>query len=218
MKCRVKCPECGAAYRVDADRLTSQGSVVHCQVCSHRWRLVLEDLEMVRVEAAVRETDDMAAGASDDTVCCPHCGQSFQLTGQEAAQPPPTSGKPVILLVDDKAFFRDYTREILGDSYEYITASNTVEALEKIDSDDPDLIILDLKLENGPRDGHHILANRSRKEIPVLVLTGERHFNIHTEDWSELEQLGARDIVEKGINIREPLISKVGKLLAESEA
>ncbi len=211
MKCKVKCPECGAAYRVETDRLNNQGTKVRCQVCGHAWRLELEELVL---DPAVVPAGAPAPPSVQDlpsAVNCPHCGGSVALDkfiGQDA-------GKPTILLVDDKDFFRDYAREILGTGYAYVTAASTGEALEKISSCDLDLIILDLNLENGPRDGHDILTRRTRKDTPVLVLTGERNFNIHSEDWSELEKLGARDIIEKGVNIRESLIKKVKRLLGE---
>lgn len=212
MRCKVKCPECGAAYRVNTDRLDNRGSMVRCQVCGHQWRLELEDLLL---EPATADAGSALRGQGkkkSPVITCPHCGGNVRLEEES----PHDAGKPIILLVDDKAFFRNYTKEILGDRYTYVTAASTVEALEKIDDCDPDLIILDLKLEKGPRDGHDILTRRTRKETPVLVLTGERNFNIHSEDWSELEKLGARDILEKGINIREPLIVKVRKLLGDA--
>lgn len=212
MKCKVKCPECGAAYQVNADRLGSQKTPVRCQVCGHQWHLELEDLVLEPKEADVLLSSGSRKREGPSVVSCPHCGGDVPLA-EEAS---PAAARPTILLVDDKSFFRDYTREILGETYSYVMASSTTEALERIESCDPDLIILDLKLENGPRDGHHILARRKRKKTPVLILTGERNFNIHSEDWSELEKLGARDIIEKGINIRESLIKKVRKLLGQT--
>lgn len=197
---------------MDTDRLGNQGSQVRCQACGYSWRLELEDLELDPVVTAAVTSHRQPAAELPSSVSCPHCGGTVPLhhvTGQD-------DGKPTILLVDDKAFFRDYAREILGSNYTYISASTTEEALEKIDSCDLNLIILDLNLENGPRDGHDILTRRNRKDIPVLVLTGERNFNIHSEDWSELEKLGARDIIEKGVNIRETLIKKVKTLLGET--
>jgi CheY-like chemotaxis protein len=173
------------------------------------------DLEQLAIYPAAAAAGTSAAPPTLDlpaAVSCPHCGGSVPLKrfiGESA-------GKPTILLVDDKDFFRDYAREILGSGYTYLTAASTGEALEKISSCDLDLIILDLNLENGPRDGHDILTRRSRKDTPVLVLTGERNFNIHSADWLELERLGARDIIEKGVNIREHLIKKVKRLLGEA--
>jgi len=212
MKCKVKCPECGAAYRVDTDRMGGRASMVRCQACSHRWRLDLEDLLPEPASIQAPASAPAVSPELPETVTCPHCAGTIRLAqlldgGKE---------KPRILLVDDKAFFRDYAREILGDGYDYISAANTTEALEQAEQGAPHLIILDLRLENGPRDGHHILANRTNKDVPVLILTGERNFNIHSEDWSELEKLGARDIVEKGINIKEMLAVKVRRLLGES--
>lgn len=212
MKCRVKCPECGAVYSVYTDRMGNRASMVRCQVCSHRWRLELEELLPEPVGRSVAPQAGSGRPEMPETVTCPHCSGTIRLMELLGGR----TAKPSILLVDDKAFFRDYAREILGDGYDYISAASTTEALARIEEEDPDLIILDLSLENGPRDGHHILANRSKRDVPVLVLTGERNFDIHSEDWSELEKLGARDIVEKGINIRETLALKVRHLLGKA--
>ncbi len=54
-----------------------------------------------------------------------------------------------ILIIDDDNDFTEATKVILGSrDYEVISADNTKEGLLLLESEDPDLLILDVMMEN----------------------------------------------------------------------
>jgi two-component system response regulator VicR len=84
-----------------------------------------------------------------------------------------------ILLADDDPDVVDVLSILLEDEgYEMVAAKDGAEALEKMESENPDLIILDLLM---PRvDGFAVLKkmrdpeNERWSEIPVIILTSVR--------------------------------------------
>ena len=86
------------------------------------------------------------------------------------------SQKPKVLIVDDEAFNVDYLEQALEDSnYQIITASNGKEAMDKIQSEQPDLVLLDLIMP--VLDGFAVLAqvkaDQVLRDIPVIIISGE---------------------------------------------
>ncbi|MBV6415525.1 MAG: Transcriptional regulatory protein CpxR [Steroidobacteraceae bacterium] len=82
------------------------------------------------------------------------------------AQPPPR-----ILLVDDDASLATLLGEILQlHGFEVATAGSGEAALARIDTDPPDLVVLDVMLP--AINGFEVLARlRQRSELPVIMLT-----------------------------------------------
>ena len=79
-----------------------------------------------------------------------------------------------VLIVDDSLFQRRNVRRILkNEGHEILEASNGTEALDIIDSDDPDFVVLDLLMPNV--DGIGVLTSLSdRMSSPtVIVLTSD---------------------------------------------
>jgi len=82
--------------------------------------------------------------------------------------------KPKILIVDDEPFNVDYLEQELEDSnYETIAAVNGQDALDKVESEKPDLILLDIMMPL--MDGFEVLsrlkANPNTRDIPVIVIS-----------------------------------------------
>lgn len=82
--------------------------------------------------------------------------------------------KPKILIVDDEPFNVDYIEQELEDSeYETLSAVNGQEALNKVQSESPDLVLLDIMMP--VMDGFEVLsrlkANPETREIPVIVIS-----------------------------------------------
>lgn len=84
------------------------------------------------------------------------------------------SPKAKILIVDDEPYNVDYLQQELEDlDYQIITAFNGQEALDKIKSQQPDLILLDLMMP--VLDGFAVLARVKEDDalrlIPVIIVS-----------------------------------------------
>ena len=84
--------------------------------------------------------------------------------------------KAKVLIVDDEPFNVDYLQQELEDSgYQIITAFNGQEALDKIQSQQPDLVLLDLMMP--VLDGFAVLAQMKAdmvlRDIPVIIISAE---------------------------------------------
>lgn len=108
------------------------------------------------------------------------------------------------------------TRYMQNEGYSYITASNGVEALEKIRAEMPDLILLDVNMPH--KDGFAVLEElRGDPEIqyiPVIILTAAR---INAGDVQSGLNLGADDYVTKPFDKRE-LFARIRTKLRVKEA
>ncbi|MCP3981649.1 MAG: sigma-54-dependent Fis family transcriptional regulator [bacterium] len=106
----------------------------------------------------------------------------------------PLKTKPRILLADDEADIRSSLRMILEyEGMESIEAATGPEALEKVASDEPDAVLLDIKM---PRmDGLEVLAQLREKHPDVAVVMISGHGTIETA--LEATRLGALDFMEK---------------------
>ena len=118
---------------------------------------------------------------------------------------------PTILVVDDEAWNRTLVEAILSDNdYRVIEAENGPEALERVEQELPDLILLDIMM---PRmDGFEVCrrlkAKRSTFFVPVVMLTAlsDRESKIRGLD------AGADEFLNKPIN-RIELLARLRSLL-----
>jgi adenylate cyclase len=82
--------------------------------------------------------------------------------------------KPKILIVDDEPFNVDYLEQELEElNYDTISAGNGQEALDKMQAESPDLVLLDIMMP--VMDGFAVLArmieNPTLHNIPVIVIS-----------------------------------------------
>ena len=107
--------------------------------------------------------------------------------------------KPLILIVDDNP----QNIQVLGNTlrkhhYEIAFALNGFEALEFLNQDKPDLILLDIMMPE--MDGYEVCQkvklNQEYKEIPVIFLTAKRE----PEDVAKGFEVGAVDYITKPFN------------------
>ena len=104
--------------------------------------------------------------------------------------------KPRILIVDDEAFNVDYLEQELEDlNYETITAVNGRDALEKVASASPDLVLLDIMMPI--MDGYAVLqkvkADPVMRNIPIIVISA----NNDLQSVVKGIKLGAEDYLPK---------------------
>lgn len=101
-----------------------------------------------------------------------------------------------ILIVDDQSDIRMLIEGILNDEgYATRQAENSQAALKMIAEKAPDMLILDIWLENSEMDGMELLKKlvKSHPDLPVIMISG--HGNIETA--VSAIQLGAYDFIEK---------------------
>lgn len=117
-----------------------------------------------------------------------------------------------IAIIDDDADILDASNLILtSNGYEVITADNPDDGYKIVKENSPDLIILDVMM-NEPDDGF-FLAQRFRKEnirAPIIMYTSVSKAT--GLDFGVSEIVPVDEFVEKPISPEE-LISKVKKLL-----
>jgi DNA-binding response OmpR family regulator len=118
----------------------------------------------------------------------------------------------LILVVDDEANILDLTRLYLErEGYRVEDAMDGQQALEKIDSLEPALVILDIMLPEV--DGFEVCRRvRAESDVPIIMLTAR------DDDVDKIVglELGADDYVTKPFNPRE-LVARVKAILRRAE-
>ncbi|NND73098.1 MAG: response regulator [Rhodothermales bacterium] len=108
---------------------------------------------------------------------------------------------PTVMIVDDSDDIRDYVTSCLKGIYEITTARDGVDALRKIETTVPDLIVSDVMMPN--MDGIELCkalkADIVYKNIPVILLTSKASMD------SKIEGLeaGSDDFLAKPFNAKE---------------
>ncbi len=88
----------------------------------------------------------------------------------------PADGKvPVVLIVDDEPAILDLLEhQISGYGYKVIRACDGAEALDKVEKNEPDIVVLDLVLPET--EGTEVIlkmkSNKATRRIPIIVITG----------------------------------------------
>ena len=128
-----------------------------------------------------------------------------------------TKGK--ILLVDDDLDFLEMHKAVLMHrGYDVLTATNSEEGIERVRTEMPDLIILDLMMEKhdaGFSFSKQIKGDPLFKKIPILMVTAAAEttgYSFSMEEdgyWMKTD-----DFLNKPV-MPETLMKKVEKLLAE---
>jgi diguanylate cyclase (GGDEF)-like protein/PAS domain S-box-containing protein len=106
-------------------------------------------------------------------------------------------------------------RYLENDGYNYITAKDGLETLEKVRTEMPDLVLLDVNMPN--KDGFTVLeemrADPAFQHIPVIILTAAR---LNSYDVQFGLNLGADDYITKPFDRRE-LIARIRTKLRTKE-
>jgi len=125
-----------------------------------------------------------------------------------------------ILVADDDQDIRDSLQAILeNQQYTVVTAADRTESMEKIKTEKPDLIILDVMMstwQDGFEMARELKKDPQLKDIPILMLTGIKDktgidFKATAGDptWCPVEAF-----LEKPVGPT-TLLAEVGKLLSE---
>jgi two-component system, OmpR family, KDP operon response regulator KdpE len=111
------------------------------------------------------------------------------------------SSKTRVLVVDDEAAILRFLKPALeaGD-YEMASAGTVAEAIKRVASESPDIVLLDLGLPDG--DGKDVIRRaREWSDVPIIVLSARER---ETEKIEALD-LGADDYINKPFNVGELL-------------
>jgi len=120
--------------------------------------------------------------------------------------------KRKILLADDDEGLRDlYEEELKEEGYEVITAKNGKDALQRLEREKPDLVVLDIimpKMDGMEALGRIIGKNRT---IPIILHTSHPGYQEEFMSWA------ADAYLLKSTNLTE-LKKKIRELLEKKEA
>jgi len=97
-------------------------------------------------------------------------------------------GRKKILVVDDEPNVVAYLETLLQDNgYDTVSAANGVEGMEKVRSEKPDLITLDISMpeESGVRFYREIKGDPDLAGIPVVIVTGVTGYGYKPEDFQK---------------------------------
>jgi two-component system, OmpR family, response regulator len=125
----------------------------------------------------------------------------------------PDTKRARILMVDDDPEFRGMLASYLeGQNMNVGTVSSGAEMSRHIAAREPDLVLLDLRLDK--EDGLDLLRDvRSRSDVPIIIMTGHRRDEIDRVVGLEL---GADDYVSKPFGLRE-LLARIRAVLRRHE-
>lgn len=124
--------------------------------------------------------------------------------------------KPKILMIEEDRFLRKiYKNKFAKAGFEFREAISGDEGLNKVYSEKPDLVLLDLMLPK--RSGFDVLVelkrNKTTKKIPVIILSNLAQ----EEDIKRTLSLGARDyLIKTEVSLSE-VIDRVKECLAKIE-
>lgn len=183
---KIKCPDCGARYRIDPGRTNKAVARIKCPQCANIFQITL-----------------------------PKRGESAPSAASKpmSESPGPTVPGKKVLVVDDSKFFRELVVDVLKSlPLAFLTAADGVEALQLIRRERPALVILDLNLPSGV-DGYRLIrevrADSSLPNIRLLAMSGVFRQPEHA---AEVEKAGADDFINKSFT-PEQLQARVNALL-----
>jgi two-component system OmpR family response regulator len=133
--------------------------------------------------------------------------QCVDSAGVSVARP-----RRVLVIDDDPSMQHMIMNYLEQQNMRVIAASQRQEAIRQFTASEPDVVILDLQLDQG--DGLDLLREiRSRSDAPVIIITGHRRDEI---DHVVGLELGADDYVTKPFGLRE-LLARIRAVLRRRE-
>ena len=119
----------------------------------------------------------------------------------------------IFIVEDDPVMLRVIAEYLEQHNMHAVPASGRQEMIRYFGVNEPDLVILDLRL--GQEDGFDLLREiRSRSDVPVIITTGDRRDEIDRVVGLEL---GADHYLTKPFSLRE-LLARIRAVLRRNEA
>lgn len=163
--------------------------VITCPECDSRYRI-----------------NPAASQVNVARVKCPGCEHVFKVSLAEDKQKQKktsSSGRPVVLVVDDARFFREMIKDILKElPIDVVMVADGDEAWQQISNLTPGLVLLDLNIPG--KNGKEILQLMQKtpqlESVKVLAMSGVQRGD---ETASEVRLIGADDFINKSFKPRE---------------
>ena len=240
----VSCPGCDEKYVVEIARIPPQGGKLTCRICGGRVPLPRRETlpssigppEGVEgtyppgsgavIAAAAPQTPDVTFDASFDSsapaggqeIRCPHCSSWFDTSAAERRAAPASDAAAgdagrTVLIVEDTEYFLKLAQDALAGRYRTVCERSAGGALNAMRDGRVDLIVLDLTLEKE-EDGILVLTEAAHRGIPCLIFTARSEAEMWGDAWARLREMGATDLLLKGMNFEEQLLSKIDALFA----
>ena len=124
--------------------------------------------------------------------------------------------KTIMIVDDDKDFVDSVSIMLEADGFEVVTASSGKECLLTLQEKKPDLILLDIMMENivsGLHVGYEVRGNPDTKDIPILMMSAIREatgFDVAAD--KDSEYVVADEFINKPVKPKE-LTATVNRLL-----
>jgi len=169
-----------------------------------------KDVPIIFVSVSAAEETAAAGFGFADWITKPI--DPMRLVGAVKRHAAKRQGKPWILVVDDDPDIQKLMGIILSrEGFDIESASNGEEALRRVASRRPDLIVLDLVMPamDGFAVVERLRENRATRRIPILVLTVKDL----SDDEREMLQTGATKFLTKSYANRDALLREVVDLL-----
>jgi DNA-binding response OmpR family regulator len=115
----------------------------------------------------------------------------------------------ILLVEDDKNQRLLYEQELRHEGYEVVTASNGKEALEKVQEELPDIVIMDINMPkmDGIESMGKILSKN--KEVPIIINTAYSNYKDSFMSWAaDAYIVKTSDLSELKDKIKEVLAKK----------
>lgn len=122
--------------------------------------------------------------------------------------------KKKILIIDDEPDMTTHLTALFEDNgYAICTASDGEQGMEKVKSENPDLITLDLVMpnESGVRLLRKIKKDKNLKKIPVIIVSGLHDFKTFIKKCGPVPE--PEGFVDKPVN-EESLLEKITELIS----
>ncbi len=117
--------------------------------------------------------------------------------------------KTILIVEDDKNQRLLYEQELKHDGYEVVTASDGKDALEKVQKQLPDVVVMDI---NMPKmDGIEAMGRilSKNKAIPVIINTAYSNYKDSFMSWmADAYVVKSSDLSELKDKIKEVLVNK----------
>ena len=124
--------------------------------------------------------------------------------------------KAKIMVVEDDVDEAKLIQMVLeGEGYETVSASNGIEALERLESESPDLIVLDVMMPemDGFEFCSELRSSPENEATPVVLLTGvAKHIRDSKYPLDGVMRTEAQDYLEKPVK-PEQLLETISRLL-----